>query len=120
MTHLFKLAYMGYFRGPECMQLKGWEFLLYLSEGFGIKVKSKIRMVTTLQQQLVAAIFECFPDLTAVGIHIGNVCIRMARNAVEIAELAISHTYIGRVYVTVYLPGYFTMRHLLLAECISY
>ena len=75
--------------------------------------------MSSLKQQLVAAISECFFDLAFISFNICDIAVGMARAAKEIAELAIGNADIGCVHIPVYLPGYFTMRYLDLTERIS-
>ena len=102
------------------MKFYVWIFLFYLPKRFSIKIKPKFRMMAALQQQLVAAIFQSFFDLSAVGWHIGDICFGMTGNTIKIAELTISDAYIGGVYIAVYLPGDFSMRHLFFAQLICH
>jgi hypothetical protein len=44
----------------------------------------------------------------------------MAGNTKEVTELTIGNTYIGGIYVPVYLPGNLSMWHLLFTQLIGY
>ena len=76
--------------------------------------------MTALQQQLVTAIFQRFPDLFPIGGHIGNVRFRVTGDAVKVTELAIGDAHVSGVYITVDLPGYFSMRHLFFSQLVGY
>src|SRR5215831_13352104 len=75
-------------------------------------------MVASLQKQLIASPSEGFLDFPFISFYVGDIGIRMARNAVEIAEFAIGNTYIGSIYISVYLPCHFPMRYLLFTQFI--
>ena len=72
--------------------------------------------MTALEEKLIPAILEGFFDLRPVGGHIGNICLGMAGDPVEIAEFAIGDTYVGGVHISVYLPGHPSVRHLNFTE----
>ncbi len=78
----------------------------------GIKAESQFRMVTALQQELVAAPAESLFDLSFVGIDVRDIGIGVAGDAIEVAEFAVGDTHIGGIDVAVDLPGDLTMRDL--------
>ena len=120
VTFLFQFADVGHFGRPECMQLNGGIFLLDLPESVRVKIQSKPGVVPSLQQQLVAAVLNGFFNFLAVRGHVGNVRLRVAGNAVEIAKLAISNAHVGRIHIPVDLPGHFSVRHFFLAQLVGY
>jgi hypothetical protein len=120
MAHFFQLADMGYFWGAQCMQLDIRKLLLDLAKCIGIEIQAQFRMVAALQQQLITAILNGFADFLAVGVHISDIGISMARNAVEIAKLTIGNTNIGGIDISIDLPGHFSMGHVVFTHLISY
>ena len=77
-------------------------------------------MVAALQEQLIAAPLQGFPDLFPVGIHGGDISFCVSGDPVEITELAVGDAHIGGVDVPVDLPTHFSMGHLLFPEFICY
>ena len=55
-----------------------------------------------------------------VGFNVGYVCIGMAGYAVEIAELTIGNTYVGRIHIAVNDPRYFAMQNLYFSTLVGY
>ncbi|OQA10241.1 MAG: hypothetical protein BWY67_01193 [Bacteroidetes bacterium ADurb.Bin397] len=58
-------------------------------------------MVTTLQQQLIAAKTEGLFNLGFVLLHGGNVCFFMTRDSVKITEFTVCNTHIGSIHIPV-------------------
>jgi GGDEF domain-containing protein len=85
-----------------------------------VTLDPELGVMTALQQQLIAAKTDSFRNFFPVGWHIGNVSLRVTRNAVEIAKLTISNADIGCVYISIYLPGNFSMWYLFLSQFISH
>src|SRR6185312_10503482 len=112
MAHFLQLTYVGYFWWSQSVQLDIRKFIFYLPEGIGVKFKSELRMMSTLQQQLITAKLHGFPYFSSIGIHIRYVGICMPWYAVKIAKFAIGNAHISSVNVAVYLPGYFAVEYL--------
>ena len=77
-------------------------------------------MMPALQQQLIAAVPDGFLNFLLIGFNIGDIGIRMAGNAIEIAEFTIGNANIGGIYIPVDLPGNFSVRHLLFPQFIGH
>lgn len=63
--------------------------------------------MASLQQQLIAAPAERFFYFSFVRVDICYIGFRMPGDTVKIAKLAVGNAYIGRVYISVDLPGNF-------------
>jgi hypothetical protein len=110
---------MGHLGRTEGMELKVGIFLLKLPEQGGIKIQSKIGMMASLKQQLVAAIFKGFLDLFPISGHVCDIGFGVPGYSVEIAEFAIGDTNVGGIDIPVDLPGHAPMRYLFFAEFVS-
>ncbi len=87
------------------MELEGGVQGLQLAEEGGIKAQSQFRVVSTLQQELVAAPAKGFFDLPFVSVEIGYIGIGVAGYTIEIAELTVGDADIGRIGIEIDLPG---------------
>src|SRR5690606_21181007 len=90
-----------------------------LPEQIGVKLDTQVWVMSTLKQQLIPAIFKGFLNLDFVGFYVGNIAFFVPRSPKEVAKLAVGDTDIGRVDVTVNLPGHFAVRILYLSKFIG-
>ena len=74
--------------------------------------------IPALQKQLVTAPAEGFFDLPFVGVDVGDIGIRMARDPIEVAKFAIRDANIGRIHIAIDLPGDLSMRNLLFPQLV--
>src|SRR5690606_11796932 len=88
-------------------------------EQIGVNHDTQVWVMPTLKQQLIPAISKGLLNLASVGFYIGNIAFFVARSPKEGAKLAVGNTDIGRVDITVNLPGHFAVRHLYLTKFIG-
>jgi hypothetical protein len=69
---------------------------------------------------LISTEAKSFFNFFLVRFDIRDIGFRVAGNTIKITELAICHTHIGGVYISVYLPGDFSIRLLNFPELIRY
>ena len=101
------------------MQLDVGEFLFDLSECIDVVLESQFRMMTALEQQLIAAVAKGFPDLFPIRGHVGDIGLGVTGDAVEIAEFTIGDTDVGGIDVSVDLPGNFSVWYLDLPQFVG-
>jgi hypothetical protein len=101
------------------MQFDVREFFFDLAKRIDVIFQSQFRMMSALQQQLITAVLDRFPDFLPVGVHIGDVRFWVAGDAVEITEFAIGDADVGGVDIAIDLPGYFAVWYLLFAQLIG-
>src|SRR6187402_3513008 len=110
---------MGYFGWSEGMQLQVGIERLQLAEEAGIECQSKSRVVSALEEELVAAPAKGLFNFLFIGFDIGDISICVARDAIEIAEFAVGETNVGGIDVPVDLPGDLAMGDLHFPEFVG-
>src|SRR5688572_3138126 len=110
---------MCYFRRAQGVQLEVGIEILQLPEKTSIKGKSKVRMMSALQKQLLPSISEGLFDLNLICFNVSNIRFSMPRDSVEVTELAIGNAHVRSVDVSVDYPGTFSVVYLFFPEFIS-
>jgi len=91
-----------------------------VKEGIAISINSMDEKNSpTLQKKLFPSITKSFIDFLFVFINRCNIFVNMAWWNKKIAKLAVGHTNIGSVCITIDDPGYFSLGHLLLSHFVG-